>query len=143
MTKLEQLINELCPNGVEEKKLGDIAKSCAYVGHEKCLAGGDIVVLKHNQNPKYLAYALSTTDAQMQKSKGKVKSKVVHASISSIESIMIPVPPLPIQGEIVRILDSYTEFTAELIAELTAEITARQKQYEFYRDELLTFAPTV
>lgn len=38
----------------------DIAKSCAYVGHEKCLAGGDIVVLKHAQNPKYLAYALST-----------------------------------------------------------------------------------
>ncbi len=38
----------------------DIAKSIAYVGHEKCLAGGDIVVMKHQQNPKYLAYALST-----------------------------------------------------------------------------------
>lgn len=32
----------------------DIAKSTAYVGHEKCLAGGDIVVMKHRQNPKYL-----------------------------------------------------------------------------------------
>ena len=56
----------------------DIAKSCAYVGHEKCLAGGDIVVLKHNQDPKYLSYALSATEARIQKSKGKVKSKVVH-----------------------------------------------------------------
>lgn len=128
---------------VTGESIEDIAKSTAYVGYDRCLAGGDIVVLKHKQNPKYLAYALSTTNARKQKSAGKVKSKVVHASISSIESIMIPVPPLPIQGEIVRILDSYTEFTAELIAELTAEITARQKQYEFYRDELLTFAPTV
>ena len=107
------------------------------------MAGGDIVVLKHKQNPKYLAYALSTNNAKKQKSAGKVKSKVVHASISSIESITIPVPPLPIQSEIVRILDSYTEFTAELIAELTAEITTRQKQYEFYRDALLTFTPAV
>lgn len=128
---------------VTGESIEDIAKSTAYVGYDRCLAGGDIVVLKHKQNPKYLAYALSTTNARKQKSAGKVKSKVVHASISSIESIMIPVPPLPIQGEIVRILDSYTEFTVELIAELTAEITARQKQYEFYRDELLTFAPTV
>jgi len=43
----------------------------------------------------------------------------------------IPIPPLPIQNEIVRILDNFTE--------LTAELTARQKQYEYYRDLLLTF----
>lgn len=47
----------------------------------------------------------------------------------------IPLPPLPIQQEIVRILDSFTELTAEL----TVELTARRKQYEYYRDELLTF----
>ena len=52
----------------------EIAKSTAYIGHEKCMAGGDIVVLKHNQNPKYLSYALSTEMAQIQKSKGKVKT---------------------------------------------------------------------
>ena len=59
----------------------DIAKSVAYVGHERCMAGGDIVVMKHNEDPKYLAYALSTTNARQQKSKGKVKSKVVHSSV--------------------------------------------------------------
>lgn len=51
---------------------------------------------------------------------------------------VIPVPPLPVQEEIVRILDSFTELTAELTANLTAEITARKKQYEYYRDKLLT-----
>ena len=68
----------------------EIAKSTAYVGHEKCLAGGDIVVLKHTQNPKYLSYALSTSFAQAQKSKGKVKSKVVHSSVPAIRDIRIP-----------------------------------------------------
>lgn len=51
----------------------------------------------------------------------------------------IPVPPLPVQREIVRILDNFTELTAEITAELTAELTARKKQYEYYRDRLLTF----
>lgn len=94
----------------------DIAKSTAYVGYEKCLAGGDIVILKHKQNPQYLAYALSTTDARKQKSAGKVKSKVVHSSVPAIEALKIPVPPLEVQNEIVRILDNFTELTAELTA---------------------------
>ena len=113
----------------------DIAKCCAYIGNEKCLAGGDIVVLKHNEDPKYISYALSTLDAQKQKSAGKVKSKVVHSSVPSIKAINLPVPPLEVQREIVHILDSFVLLTAEL----TAELTARKKQYEFYRDELLTF----
>ena len=68
----------------------DIAKSVAYVGNEKCLAGGDIVVLKHKQNPRYLAHVLATQAAREQKSKGKVKSKVVHSNVPSIEQITIP-----------------------------------------------------
>ena len=117
----------------------DIAKSCAYIGHEKCLAGGDIVVLKHNENPKYLAYALSTVNAQKQKSAGKVKSKVVHSSVPAIKKIIVPVPPLEVQREIVRVLDSFMLLTAELNTKLTAELTARKKQYDFYRDKLLTY----
>ena len=121
------------------ESVDDIAKCCAYIGHEKCLAGGDIVVLKHNQEPKYLSYVLATTDARQQKSKGKVKSKVVHSSVPAIREIKVPIPPIEIQREIVRILDDYTENIVELQNQLTAEITARQKQYEFYRDKLLTF----
>ena len=52
-------------------------------------------------------------------------------SLPATEDFVIPVPPLPVQREIVRILDNF--------AELTAELTARKKQYEFYRDKLLTF----
>lgn len=119
------------------ESIEDIAKSVAYVGHDKCLAGGDIVVVKHNQDPKYLSYALSTTNAQKQKSAGKIKSKVVHASVPSISGIVIPIPPLQVQHEIVRILDSFTEFTTKLITELTTERTARKKQYEYYSNSVL------
>ena len=115
------------------ESVDDIAKCCVYIGHEKCLAGGDIVVLKHNQNPKYLSYALATTDARQQKSKGKVKSKVVHSSVPAIREIKVPVPPIEVQCEIVRILDNFTN--------LTAELTARKTQYAYYRDNLLTTKP--
>lgn len=117
----------------------DIAKSIAYVGEEKCLAGGDIVVLKHNQNPKYLSYALSTENARYQKSKGKVKSKVVHSSIPSIKEISIPIPPLEIQDEIVRILDGYSYWYNSLIEQLSEEYIAREKQYTFYKQVLFSF----
>ena len=121
------------------ESVDEIAKSTAYIGNDRCLAGGDIVVLKHNQNPKYLAYALSTAEAQVQKSKGKTKSKVVHSSVPAIKGIKIPVPPLEVQAEIVRILDNFAELTTELTEKLNAELIARKKQYEYYRDLLLTF----
>lgn len=54
---------------------------------------------------------------------------------STIQELQIPLPALPVQREIVRILDSFTLYSAEL----TAELTARRKQYEFYRDKLLNF----
>ena len=69
-----------------------------------------------------------------------IQRKAVNATVTSIrkpmiEQFPIPLPPLPIQQEIVRILDTFTNLTAEL----TAELTARRKQYEYYRDELLRF----
>ena len=65
-----------------------------------------------------------------------------NTNISSFASVdmnkfykyKFPVPPLPVQREIVRILDNFTELTEEL----TEELTARKRQYEYYRDELLT-----
>ena len=125
------------------ESIEDIAKSTAYVGYEKCLAGGDIVVVKHHQDPKYLSYALATTDARKQKSAGKVKSKVVHSSVPAIQAIKVPIPPIEIQREIVRILDNFTELSAELSTELSAELSARKLQYEYYRDSLLSFGNNV
>ena len=84
----------------------DIGKTIAYLGHEKCLCGGDIVCMKHQQNPKFLSYALSTPDAIRQKGIGKTKLKVVHTSIPSLSEIQIPLPPLSEQQSIVDYLDS-------------------------------------
>ena len=82
---------------------------------------------------------LSTTSAQAQKSKGKVKSKVVHSSVPAIKDIVIPVPPMEVQAEIVKILDEYSTSVTALQQELEKELTARKKQYEYYRDLLLDF----
>jgi type I restriction enzyme S subunit len=125
------------------ERVDEIAKSCVYVGHEKCLAGGDIVVMKHNQNPKYMAYVLSTTGAQTQKSKGKVKSKVVHSSVPALKAIEIPVPPREEQERIVAILDHFDAIVNDITHDLSAEIEARHIQYEYYRDKLLTFKEKV
>ena len=145
-TKLENISNpKYFEHGdilfaITGEKIEDIAKSTAYVGNEKCLAGGDIVVMKHNQNPKYLSYALSTTNAIKQKGAGKVKSKVVHSSVPAISAIKIPIPPLSVQERIVNVLDNFDVICSDLKIGLPAEIDARKKQYEYYRDLLLTFA---
>ena len=62
------------------------------------------------------------------------KASIPRLSRDFIVNMVIPVPPLPVQEEIVRILDSFTSLTAEL----TAELTARKQQYEYYREMLLT-----
>ena len=64
-------------------------------------------------------------------------------SLQVTEEFRIPLPPLPVQQEIVRILDNFADLTAEFIAELTAELTARKKQYEYYRDLLLRFGDEI
>ena len=84
----------------------DIGKTIAYMGKEKCMLGGDIICMKHNENPKYLSYALSTPDAIRQKGLGKTKLKVVHTNAPSLQSIKIPLPPLTEQERIVERLDA-------------------------------------
>ena len=66
-------------------------------------------------------------------------SGLKHPNMKDVLDMQIPLPPLEVQNEIVRILDNFTQLTAEL----TAELTARKKQYEYYRDKLLTFDKTI
>ncbi|OYQ79834.1 hypothetical protein B9T11_07735 [Wohlfahrtiimonas chitiniclastica] len=66
-------------------------------------------------------------------------SGIKHPNMAAVLDMQIPIPPLPIQQKIVDILDKFTKLTAEL----TAELTARKQQYEYYRDELLTFGDDV
>lgn len=84
---------------------------------------------------KYLFYLFQSDGFQKELSKITSTTGQTKFNKTNFKMIKLPVPPLEVQREIVRILDSFTFLTAELAAELAA----RQKQYEFYRDMLLTF----
>lgn len=105
----------------------DIGKTIAYLGNDKCLCGGDIICMKHMQNPKFLAYALSTPDAIRQKGIGKTKLKVVHTNAPALKAISVPIPSLSEQQYIVKRLDSLSsnlrkleEIEHKIIAECDA-----------------------
>lgn len=87
----------------------EIGKNIVYMGDKPCLAGGDIIILKHNQNPIFLNYALNSTSSQSQKSYGKLKLKVVHISASAIGNIRIALPPITEQNNIAEFLDRKCE----------------------------------
>lgn len=191
MSKLQDLIQELCPNGVEYKGLEDIVeildnkrmpitKSARVAGEYPyygangiqdyvadyifdgsfVLVGEDGSVQTQNGNPvvnwatgkiwvnnhahiisekhgvllRFIFHYLQTVNV----------APLIHGNIPKLtgkdfRSISVPVPPLPVQEEIVRILDHFTNLTAEL----QAELQARKEQYEYYRNELLTFNKTV
>jgi len=187
MSKLDELIRELCPDGVEHKKLVDavsiergkrvvrsqLSISGKYPVYQNSLtplgyhtdynynanttfiivagAAGEIgfsdkafwaaddcfaVVCPENVLNRYIYHLLLNNQNQLV---SKVrKASIPRLSRSAIENLVIPIPPLDVQREIVRILDNFTELTVEL----TAELIARQKQYAFYRNKLLTFGKT-
>lgn len=185
MSKLNDLINKLCPDGVEFVKLGEtcevlrgkrltkkqlsetekypvfhggiqpigfyskknrnantvmiinVGASAGTIGYsEKDFWSSDgCYCLSHTESvlPRYIYYVLSKDQHYFQ-------SKVRHWGIPTLDALVvrnyrIPLPPLPIQAEIVRILDKFTQ----LEAELEAELDCRKRQYEFYRDQLLSF----
>lgn len=86
---------------------------------------------------KYLYYALKAQQQYI--FDNTTKAIPDHIPTRFLEELMIPVPPLVIQKEIVGVLDSFTELETKLEAELEAELEARRKQYEYYRDQLLSF----
>ena len=205
MSKLDELLRELCPDGVEYKKLGEIAtisrggnfkkkdfltegvpcihygqiytkyglfadktftfiseecakkqkmarpndivmavtseniedvcKCLAWLGDEPVAVSGHSAIIHHNQNAKYLVYYFHSQMFFAQKRKLAHGTKVIEVTPDTLSNIVLPVPPIQVQNEIARTLDYFTGLTAQL----TAELTARQKQYEFYRDQLLTF----
>ena len=90
-------------------------------------------------NPKFCAYYFSTSNVRSQIIRHSSFTTRATTTGEKLSKIKIPVPPLPVQNEIVRILDSLTELTNKLVSELETEITLRKKQYEYYRDLLLTF----
>lgn len=199
MSNLEELIEKLCPDGVEYKTLGEVAQYAKtridaskmneknYVGVENllqekrgkttassvpvsgkviafesgdvlignirpylkkiwladCAGGtnGDVLAVQINDRsllmPEYLYYVLSSDQFFLYDTQNSKGTKMPRGSKEAVMKYNIPVPPLEVQQEIVRILDSFTE----LEKELEKELENRRKQYEYYRDLLLTFKP--
>lgn len=184
MSKLEELIKELCPNGVEYRKLSEIVKMSrgvrvvrsqltddgrypvfqnsmtplGYYSEYNCLkdtvfliSAGAAGEIGYSDTPfwtaddcwyfecgknligRFLYYALACKQEYIF---SRVrKASVPRLSRNVIDMLQIPLPPLAVQREIVRILDKFTLYSQELAAELAA----RKKQYEFYRDKLLSY----
>lgn len=117
---------------------------CTVLENEEPLAYYvSLALLRPNNNElnsRYLKYAIESLHCRKELRKRTLVNAVpIKINMGDIGKITLPVPPLPVQREIVRILDNFTELTEGLNRELAAELTARKKQYEFYRDKLLTF----
>ena len=121
---------------ITSENVEDVCKCVAWLGGDDIVTGGHAAIVKHKQNPKYLSYIFQTVEFFRQKRKYVIGTKVIEMSPKKLAEISIPVPPLAIQNEIVKLLDNFTELTAEL----TAELQLRKKQYSFYRDSLLNFS---
>lgn len=100
----------------------EIGKNVVYLGTDDCLAGGDIIILKHKQNARYLNYALNSECMQAQKSCNKAKLKVVHISAFEIGNIKIALPPLDEQQEIADYLDHKCAEIEQIIADKKSQI---------------------
>ncbi|GAA9534710.1 hypothetical protein HpHA38_18440 [Helicobacter pylori] len=90
---------------------------------------------------KFLYYYLSNNQDYFQKLAQSSSVKLPQLSVSDTDEYEVPIPPLEIQQEIVKILDQFLALTTDLLAGIPAEIEARKKQYEYYREKLLTFKP--
>ncbi len=117
----------------------DVCKAVAWLGEQEIVAGGDLAIFKHNENPKYLAYYFQTPSFADQKRKYAKGTKVIRVYAKDLAKIKIPIPPLAEQKRIVSILDKFEALVNDISIGLPAELAARRKQYEYYRGRLLTF----
>jgi len=124
-------------SGVSEN-IEDICTPLGWFGDDVCISG-DMFAFRHNQNTKYITYLLKTTDFSRYKERYAHGAKVTRLSRDRLLEYKIPIPPLDQQERIVSILDKFDALVNDISIGLPAEIEARQKQYEYYREKLLTF----
>lgn len=117
----------------------DVGKALVWEGDEEVGIGGHSCILQTEKNAKYLVYYFTTKHFQIQKEKLVVGTKVIELYPKNIEKITITLPPLAQQSHIVSILDKFDILTSDLSQGLPKEIEQRQKQYEYFRDKLLSF----
>ena len=112
---------------------------------EEIYLGGDAICLVPNVDvlADFLMYAINGNYFEASKMKCVKGTTIQHLDPKGLLNIKIPVPPIEVQEEIVRILDNFTELTEKLTEKLTAELTARKKQYDYYNDKLMNFGEDV
>jgi type I restriction enzyme S subunit len=123
------------------ENIEDVCKSVAWVGDNEIVTGGHAIILKHHENAKFLSYYFQTRNFFIQKIKYAKGTKVIDISVGDLAKIPIPIPPLSEQERIVAILDKFDALVNDISQGLPAELEARRKQYEYYRNRLLTFEP--
>jgi type I restriction enzyme S subunit len=124
----------------------DVGKAVAWLGNEKVAIHDDSYAFRHSMNPKFISYVMQTAAFIDEKAKHVSRGKVNRLLIDGVAKVRIPIPypndaqkSLAEQNRIVAILDKFDALTHSLTEGLPREIELRQKQYEYYRDLLLSF----
>lgn len=113
----------------------DICKSVAWLGDNDIAVSNHALIIKHKQNPKFLSYSTQTNSFFIQKRKVVIGVKVSGIKPDDLAEIKIYLPAIEEQNRIVSILDTFEAS----IQNLEAQLSQREKQYEYYRNKLLTF----
>ena len=117
----------------------DVCKAVAWLGDDDIVISSDACFYTHMMNPKYVAYFFQTEYFQKQKKSFITGTKVRRVNAKDLAKILIPIPPLSVQERIVSILDKFDTLTTSISEGLPKEIELRRKQYEYYREQLLSF----
>lgn len=126
--------------------LGFVGKAVAQICGVDVGISGDAGVLHLNPtqvDARYLSYVMATECFQVQKEKCKRGTTVMHLNVPMWKKIRVPVPPLSVQEEIVRILDTFDIYCNDMTAGLAGELEMRRKQFQYWREKLLTFDDSV
>ena len=123
------------------ENIEDVCKAVAYMGKESIVIGGHACIFKPSDKiiGKYFAYYTQTVRFASDKRKYAKGTKVIDVSANDLSKIQIPVPSLAEQQRIVSILDKFDTLVNSISEGLPKEIELRRKQYEYYREQLLSF----
>ena len=121
------------------ENIEDVGKCVVWTGNEEIGFSGDMYSYRTTENPKYIAYYFQTAEFQKQKEKKVTGTKLIRIHGDDMEKFSIQLPPISLQNKIVEILDKFQAILSETKGLLPKEIEERQKQYEYYREKLLTF----
>ena len=124
---------------ITSENVEDVCKCVVWEGKEPVAVSGHSVIIRHNQNARFLAYYFTSSHFQRQKERYCIGTKVIEMKPDNLAKILVPIPSIEEQNRIVSILDKFYSITNDISEGLPAEIELRQKQYEYYRDKLLTF----